>query len=154
MDTAPPKNLREMVMAQNETLGHALGMLWDKCKTEYHSWQTPEGKAESGTPHCEAVETNCLRLIQHLGLHLTVHDLFLLSAAACLHDIDKGLPEPTKRQLAVALQYGTTASDLRHGIDQTEEAKGFNRHDGCPNHSAGIPRCPGALIDVFLPSLS
>ena len=63
--------------------------VWEKAKTTYHNFQ--KGDNIQGTIHCETVEINLGKLIPDIKKEndLKQIDLFILSAAACLHDIGK-----------------------------------------------------------------
>ena len=64
--------------------------IWRKGKS-YHDAQ--KGDNIQGTLHCEEVETNLSKLIpdDKKDKELKRVDLFVLSAAACLHDIGKNV---------------------------------------------------------------
>ena len=57
-----------------------------------------KGDNIQGQPHCKAVETNLDKLIPDIkkGKELKQIDLFVLSAAACLHDIGKVVSDDAK----------------------------------------------------------
>ena len=89
-------------MAKKETLRTLLegdlrvqiDEVWRKAK-EYHSNQ--EGDNIQGTLHCETVETNLCKLISDdKKKELGQISLFVLSAAACLHDIGKVVSHDAK----------------------------------------------------------
>ncbi len=78
--------LRDLIKGDLRTL---IDAVWAQAKMTYHNFQ--KGDNIQGTIHCEAVEMNLCKLIpdnkKETGLKQI--DLFILSAAACLHDIGK-----------------------------------------------------------------
>ncbi len=63
--------------------------IWRLGREIYHNFQ--EGDTNQGSNHCYAVDRNLALLIQKCNKidHFKEIDLFILSAAACLHDIGK-----------------------------------------------------------------
>ena len=63
--------------------------VWEKAKTTYHNFQ--KGDNIQSTLHCETVEINLGKLIPDAKKETDLKQihLFILSAAACLHDIGK-----------------------------------------------------------------
>ncbi len=114
MATTRPKNLREAI--EDEELRHQVDTLWDKAKPFHERQSAPYGSA-SGREHCQAVERNIYRVLLKCGKLTSLHDgeLFLLSAAACCHDFDKGLPPETNEDLAEQLKLGDEPADSYHG---------------------------------------
>ncbi|MDQ1352467.1 MAG: hypothetical protein QG657_2773 [Acidobacteriota bacterium] len=84
------KELREFIKSDMLT---QLKEIWRKAKGSYHESQ--KGDNIQGWTHCKAVETNLSRLIpdEKKEKEMTPMELFLLSAAACLHDIGKVVPD-------------------------------------------------------------
>lgn len=79
------KDIRELITGRLRT---QIDEIWRKAES-YHDAQ--KGDTIQGTLHCKAVEENLGKLIpdSKKGNELKQMHLFLLSAAACLHDIGK-----------------------------------------------------------------
>ncbi|MCP5106148.1 MAG: HD domain-containing protein, partial [bacterium] len=86
------KALREVIKGD---LLIQLNEIWRKAGS-YHDGQ--KGDNIQGTKHCKTVETNLEKLIpdDKKGKELKPVDLFVLSAAACLHDIGKVVTDDAK----------------------------------------------------------
>jgi hypothetical protein len=80
--------LREAVERLDERLWHQLEEVWRLAEEGIQDAQTSRDGHQQGTPHCRAVEDNLAALIPDdwKGTRLTATDLFVLSAAAALHD--------------------------------------------------------------------
>jgi HEAT repeat protein len=88
--------LRREVLGLDEELGHQLEVLWKKAEQGIHGLQMSREGHQQGTLHCRAVEDHLSALIPDSwkGMRFAVLDLFLLSAAAALHDIGKANDSP------------------------------------------------------------
>lgn len=94
--------LRQTIRRGNPSLATELDNLWFVAQTKIHEFQ--EGKTAQGTLHCLRVESNLGLLLQNKLDKFKEIDLFVLSAAAALHDIGK-----IKRQ--------TTSKKEDHGLE-------------------------------------
>jgi len=79
--------IRELIEGDLRT---KIDRMWQIGKKEYHSFQESKDSSHQGTVHCETVERNLGWLIpddekQKIGQL----SLFVMSAAACLHDVGK-----------------------------------------------------------------
>ena len=85
--------LRDLIKGDLRTL---IDAVWAKAKMTYHNFQ--KGDNIQGTIHCETVEINLGKLIPDIKKEndLKQIDPFILSAAACLHDIGKVESSDTK----------------------------------------------------------
>jgi len=85
------ESLRNAVKRLDKDLWHQLEYLWRKAERDIHEQQRSKEGHQQGTQHCLAVEKNLTRLIpdKWKGTRFTAVDLFLLSAAAALHDVGK-----------------------------------------------------------------
>jgi len=81
------KLLRDTIRNQNHALAIELENLWNAAQRKIHQFQ--EGKTSQGTLHCVRVEENIGLLLQDSLDKFKDVDLFLLSAAAALHDIGR-----------------------------------------------------------------
>ena len=91
--TKVENKLRDIIKGDLRT---QIDAVWAKAKTTYHNFQ--KGDNIQGTIHCETVEINLGKLIPDIKKEndLKQIDLFILSAAACLHDIGKVESSDTK----------------------------------------------------------
>ena len=79
------ETLRDLIKGK---LKIRIDSIWLKAEEEYHSIQ--KGDNLQGTEHCKSVETSLCKIISYdRKKKLKQIDLFLLSGAACLHDIGK-----------------------------------------------------------------
>jgi HEAT repeat protein len=85
------KDLRQFIKGKLRT---QIDEIWRRAES-YHECQ--KGDNIQGRVHCESVETNLSRLIsdEKKKKDMTPMELFILSAAACLHDISKVVPDGT-----------------------------------------------------------
>ena len=83
--------IREAVQRLDEKLWHQLAEVWRKAEEGIHEAQRSKDGHQQGTQHCLAVEENLSALIPDdwKGDRLRATDLFVLSAAAALHDVGK-----------------------------------------------------------------
>ncbi|HUT18963.1 MAG TPA: HEAT repeat domain-containing protein [Anaerolineae bacterium] len=90
------ESLRDAVKRLDEKLWHQLEEVWRKAREGIHGAQVSKDGHQQGTPHCEAVETNLAALIpdDSKGDPFSATDLFVLSAAAALHDVGKAGDSP------------------------------------------------------------
>lgn len=115
--------LRDTLRKLNQGLANRLETLWQTARKEIHPFQ--EGKTNQGTDHCLAVENNIGILLEAKIDKFKDKDLFILSAAAALHDIGK-----IKRQISgVQLDHGQWGRELlkdreisRHFLDDERMA--------------------------------
>jgi HEAT repeat protein len=85
------RRLRDVVMQLDEGLGHMLHTVWNRAAAgALDGIGSKEGNL-GGRVHAEAVEAAISALVPDdwKGDRLSVHDLVVLSAAACLHDVGK-----------------------------------------------------------------
>lgn len=85
------ESLREAVRRLDQRLWHQLQEIWRLAEEGIHDAQISRDGHQQGTPHCLAVEENLSALIPDdwKGTRFTAADLFVLSAAAALHDVGK-----------------------------------------------------------------
>jgi HEAT repeat protein len=85
------ESIREAVRQLDEKLWHQLEEVWRKAEEGIQEAQRSPDGHQQGTAHCLAVEENLSALIpdEWKGDRLTATDLFVLSAAAALHDAGK-----------------------------------------------------------------
>lgn len=83
----PEENKRLRNSIKDKSLLSELQNLWDSAEKELHPLQ--RGKTAQGFHHCIRVEGNIWSLIQKHITRFRDQDLFLLSAAAALHDVGK-----------------------------------------------------------------
>lgn len=88
--------IRELIKGNLKT---KIDRVWQIGKKEYHTFQESNDSSNQGTVHCETVERNLGWLIpdeekQKIGQL----GLFVLSAAACLHDVGKIPSEHTMHE--------------------------------------------------------
>ena len=90
------ESLREAVRRLDERLWHQLEEVWRLAEEGVQDAQRSRDGHQQGTPHCRAVEENLAALISDdwKGTRFTATDLFLLSAAAALHDTGKAGDSP------------------------------------------------------------
>jgi HEAT repeat protein len=83
------KDLRQFIKGKLRT---QIEEVWRRAES-YHDYQ--KGDNIQGRVHCETVETNLSRLIpdKKKKKDMKPMELFILSAAACLHDIGKVVPD-------------------------------------------------------------
>ena len=83
--------LRKAVRRLDERLWHQLEEVWRKAQEGIHDAQWSRDGHQQGTAHCLAVEDNLAALIPDgcKGTRYSAGDLFMLSAAAALHDVGK-----------------------------------------------------------------
>ena len=81
------KLLRNRLVENSSSLLVELENLWDAAQEKIHQFQ--EGKTGQGAEHCYTVENNIGVLLQYKIDNFKDIDLFILSAAAALHDIGK-----------------------------------------------------------------
>jgi HEAT repeat protein len=83
--------IREAVQRLDQKLWHQLEEVWRKAAEGIHEAQRSRDGHQQGTKHCLAVEENLSALIpdEWKGTKLKALDLFVLSAAAALHDVGK-----------------------------------------------------------------
>jgi hypothetical protein len=83
------KDLRQFIKGKLRT---QIDEVWRRAES-YHDYQ--KGDNIQGRVHCETVETNLSRLIpdEKKKKDMKPMELFILSAAACLHDIGKVVPD-------------------------------------------------------------
>jgi len=88
--------LREAVKRLDERLWHQLEKVWRLAEEGIQDAQRSKDGHQQGTPHCRAVEENLAALIPDdwKGTQFTATDLFVLSAAAALHDAGKASDSP------------------------------------------------------------
>lgn len=91
--TKVENKFRDIIKGDLRTL---IDAVWAKAKITYHNFQ--KGDNIQGTIHCETVEINLGKLIPDIKKETDLKqiDLFILSAAACLHDIGKVESNDTK----------------------------------------------------------
>jgi len=90
------ESLRKAVSRLDEKLWHHLERVWQLAKEGIHDAQHSKDGHQQGTPHCRAVEDNLSALISDdwKGTRFSATDLFILSAAAALHDVGKAGDSP------------------------------------------------------------
>jgi len=90
------ESLREAVKRLDERLWHQLEEAWRLAEAGIQDAQKSRDGHQQGTPHCRAVEENLAALIPDdwKGEQFTATDLFVLSAAAALHDAGKAADSP------------------------------------------------------------
>ena len=81
--------LRQHVYRKDKSLGSKLNTIWEEAARGIHDKIQSSGPSAGGAVHSEAVEGNIWRLNRELRLSLTPVELFVLSAAAALHDAAK-----------------------------------------------------------------
>jgi hypothetical protein len=88
--------LREAVRRLDEGLGHQLEELWRLAEEGIQDAQQSKDSHQQGAPHCRTVEENLGALIADdwKGTRFSATDLFVLSAAAALHDAGKAGDAP------------------------------------------------------------
>jgi len=91
------KLLRKTIKKKNALLATELEIVWNAAQTKIHHFQ--EGKTSQGTLHCLSVENNVGLLLQDKLDKFKDIDLFILSAAAALHDIGKIKVQQPKMRL-------------------------------------------------------
>ena len=84
------KNLRDTLKERDSPYYHNLHLMWENSK-ELQERQTINDPQRSGKEHCEKVEHYLYQLVSFTEENISLRDkeLFILSAAACLHDIGK-----------------------------------------------------------------
>jgi len=90
------ESLREAVRRLDSRLWHRLEEVWRLAEEGVQDAQRSRDGHQQGTPHCRAVEENLAALIldDWKGTQFTATDLFVLSAAAALHDAGKAGDSP------------------------------------------------------------
>jgi len=90
------ESLREAVRRLDERLWHQLEEVWRQAEEGIQDAQRSKDGHQQGTPHCRAVEENLAALIpdEWKRTRFTATDLFVLSAAAALHDTGKAGDSP------------------------------------------------------------
>ncbi len=85
------ESLRDAVHRLDEHLWHQLEELWRRAEEGIHDAQHSRDGHQQGTPHCRAVEDNLSALVADdwKDTRFSATDLFVLSAAAALHDVGK-----------------------------------------------------------------
>jgi len=79
--------IRELIKGDLKT---KIERVWQIGEKEYHPFQESKDSSHQGTVHCETVERNLGWLIPDEEKHeIGQFGLFVLSAAACLHDVGK-----------------------------------------------------------------
>jgi len=90
------ESLRGAVRRLDEPLWHQLEEVWRLAEEGVQDAQRSREGHQQGTPHCHAVEENLAALVpdEWKGTQFTATDLFVLSAAAALHDTGKAGDSP------------------------------------------------------------
>ncbi len=83
--------MRENLAKQDSVLASELTALWVSAYEKIYGFEA--GKRQQGPPHNLAVENNIGFLLKHFKLFdkMKPKDIFVLSAAAALHDMDKAM---------------------------------------------------------------
>ena len=83
--------IRDLDKTQNKALWHQIENIWVNAEEHFHPAQKSADDHEQGSYHCRRVEENLSALIPEgwKGTKVSVMELFILSAAAALHDSGK-----------------------------------------------------------------
>jgi HEAT repeat protein len=87
-------SLRDYIEQLDPDLGRRAHVLWQRVRPMQER-QTEPGKSDSGPSHCETVELHILRFLRESGYidDYSAPELFLLSCAACCHDVGKAFQD-------------------------------------------------------------
>ena len=112
------ESLREAVKRLDQPLWHQLKEVWRLASEGIHGAQQSRDGHQQGTAHCRAVEDNLSALIpdEEKGQRFSALDLFVLSAAAALHDVGKAGDSPDDHGHVSMLEIRDRA--IEFGLDQ------------------------------------
>lgn len=119
MEEKGQRHIRRDVLPElDEALWHQLEEVWRKAEEGIHEAQRSKDGHQQGTKHCLAVEDNLFALIpdEWKGTRLKALDLFVLSAAAALHDVGKAGDTLDDHGHVAMREVRTRAQDF--GLDQ------------------------------------
>jgi len=90
------ESLRDAVERLDKRLWHQLEEVWRLAEEGIQDAQRSKDGHQQGTPHCRAVEESLAALVPDdwKGTRFSATDLFVLSAAAALHDTGKAGDSP------------------------------------------------------------
>jgi len=112
-ESAGLHTIRKHISQANSELSAICNYLWEIVSKPLHHLQNDADGTENGRVHVEAVEHNIWRLITETNTlsEFNIKELFLLSVAACCHDLGKALRK-----------YGTGSfpSTFNHGISSAD----------------------------------
>lgn len=95
-----PSSLTMYLRTIDDTLANRADAVW-RASSPIHERQTRPGGSAGGWQHCQAVELNMWRLLHeaHRLDAFSANELYLLSCAACCHDLDRGILGETRAGL-------------------------------------------------------